>query len=160
MIPASVFIPFFVLVGLYPVCILLHEFGHAIPILLTGRNAHVIMGDDSGKTFQFGKLKLTFGISGAGIMYRGYCRWDGNVPTRTELIVTLGGPIVTLAIVAILTIFVDLNPEGTLETSIYYLWVSQTLLLVLTSLPMTLPSWLYPSESDNDGKQILDILLS
>lgn len=139
---------------------ILHEIGHAIPILLSGNKAHIFIGSATGVQVQLGRLKMTFGWDGITSIASGYCAWETSREDLVVFFAYIGGPIMSLAICVGMSFIVDFNSQTAFGKSILYVWFGQIFILVITAIPIQYPDW-WPSivGDESDGKQALDLLL-
>lgn len=161
MTPNWAFLAVFLAVyALLPALIFVHECGHAVPALLTGGTAHVVVGDTEGRTADFGPLRVTVGWDGPlSLTYFGYCRWDGVESPPVALCSHLGGPGVTVLVIAVLVSVLDGVANGVVRSGLTFVLINQLITLVLTLVPVRYPSWFGKSAVDtSDGYKVLRVL--
>ena len=141
-----------VVIGVMPVSVALHEFGHAIPQLIAGDSVKVVLGIRAKKQLNFSVHRLSvtssiYPISGC-VIYQG----------RERVLSAIGGPLVSLLIVVLSVIGLDASRDFVQSVSISVL-VCNSNLFLWTSIPMKYPSWMgVYSGFRSDGLRIFDIL--
>lgn len=136
------FAVFLAVYAVIPALIFVHECGHAVPALLAGGTAHVMVGDTTGASVDVGPLRVTFGWDGPlSVVSFGYCRWDGVDSRLVRCCCQLGGPAATLLVVVVLTSVPDGVGNGAVRSGLSFVLINQLIVLVLTLLPVQYPSW-------------------
>ncbi len=149
--------------------IILHELGHALPlIILTKNSAEIVSGKGKrGIKLKLGRIILRI----HSIPWGGLCHRKGTDKPEgiVLLLVYLGGPLVQ-AIVGTLLFFVGINTQITLYYASYislelskllvYLGLFNGLMFLMSMIPVTYPEWF---GADNrplpaDGLNILQLI--
>ncbi|WP_246970534.1 hypothetical protein [Natribaculum luteum] len=137
-----------------------HEFGHALPILLTGGRAHITIGSPDGQTATIGRLSLTVGIDGISSLFRyGTCQSSGVDSTFVRAIGILGGPLVTGSIVCALGGILLRGVDGVPFWVVVNLLLSEGYRAYQTIVPKTYTQGPYEGLA-SDGKRFLQLLQS
>lgn len=151
-----IFIGFYVFV--IPLCILMHEIGHAIGMILTSdERAHVHLGDlkdTSKRTFGIGRIHFHIRWS-----FFGFCSWGGQLNNKQRLASLIGGPLMSLVMAVLFWRFVSYVPEGNLHILLTGTARFCAVTFFSSVIPIKYPRWMgflggYPS----DGLQILNIM--
>jgi hypothetical protein len=142
------------------VLLLLHELGHAIPVLLAGGRSRIVIGSDDGTTVTLGSLQITVGIDGPiSLFLYGYTYWDGVDSKRVRALGLLGGPLVSVTAVLVLGALTFLDIAEPLATVVGYLLPFELFRAIFTIVPMTYSVGEY-SGTTSDGKKFLQLLRS
>lgn len=138
----------FVLLVILPLTTLLHELGHALPALAHGaQDVTIIMGGSETDRAVFrrrvGRLELV--LASWFPLFIGHVRASGPLSRRQQIQVILGGPLVSLLLVAV---FVPLAYVSRDASELGRVLVQGTataafLGFVATALPMVYPRWWY-----------------
>jgi len=143
-----------------PAFVFAHELGHAVPALLSGGRAHVMVGAEEGRSVGSGRLRVTLGRDGPLTpAYFGYCRWDEVHSRRARVAAHLGGPAVSAVAVLGLLVAAGSAKPGPLRVGLWFLLGNQTVVVATTMVPVTYPDWFgrYAHET-SDGRKLLETL--
>ncbi|AIF65747.1 hypothetical protein GZ22_03185 [Terribacillus saccharophilus] len=150
------FLLFYVFVP--PVCLLLHEFGHGIAVILSSKShARIYLGrsnEENKRNFSIGRLH--FHIHWAFI---GFCSWDGNLNKRQRIIALAGGPIMSFLLICLLIFLKQEVSQIAIHPLINGAILCNIIVFAGSVMPFPYPRWSgslgnYPS----DGLQLLRIL--
>ena len=140
--------------------ILLHELGHALPALFFTKRPVIIYigsyGDDIGPKFRIGKLTIRIKPRLSYLRAGGLSTYEAIPSTAKNYTILLGGPLVTLAITAVLMpVVFNSDFHGPLKIMVVILLGCTMLNLIGNLYPRKLEpdTTLY-----SDGKQFIDIL--
>lgn len=143
-----------------PICTLLHEFGHAIPLLLFTKNEVTVTLGKKPALIQFStqRLKMNFHI-----LYSSGGRVDSNgvvTDKRIRFLIYAGGPIVSLFI-AFFSFMIIFNYSLDYITFILVrgAGIYASLQVIITSIPMHYPNWFGENfaKMPSDGMNILNL---
>jgi hypothetical protein len=140
--------------------LILHEFGHVIPVLATGGTAHITIGGRDGRTVNFGPVGLTVGLESVQSVFTyGTVKWRGVSSDRVQAVAILSGPLMSFVVVLILGATV----LGGVEPPIHWILINLTLLetwrLYQTLVPKTYSRGPYEG-TPSDGKRFLRLVRS
>lgn len=142
------------------VIILLHELGHALPALFFTKRPVTIYigsyGDDIGPKFRIGKLTIRIKPRLSYLRAGGLSTYEAIPSAAKNYAILLGGPLVTVAIAALLIpVVIDDDFHGPLKIMVVIL-LGCTLLNLIGNL---YPRKLEPDTTlYSDGKQLIDII--
>ncbi|SHG95112.1 hypothetical protein [Ornithinibacillus halophilus] len=150
------FILFYILV--IPLCILLHEIGHAMGVVLTSKlHAHVYLGnrdDGNNENFRIGRIHFHLIWS-----FVGFVNWEGELNKRQRVFAMAGGPIMSLFLTLMLGVLAMVVTHNDFQSFFWSICIFNGINFLVTVIPMTYPSWMgayngHPS----DGLQLLRLL--
>lgn len=140
-----------------PLAVLLHELGHAIPALVAGGRAELVIGGTDGQSIRLGPLTLTLGYPYVSAF--GLCRWEGIDSQNVQRLIHLGGPAMTVLVVVGLLTALESIESGVVGTVLRWLLVFEVVTLVVTIIPIEYPSWFGPyAGRTSDGYKFLQTL--
>lgn len=140
--------------------LLLHEFGHVVPILATGGTAKVTVGRGGGRTVQFGPVEFAIGLATVRSLFTyGTVEWTGVESNRVQAIAILSGPLTSLTMVLV---FAATLLRG-VEPPAYWIFANLALLetwrLYQTLVPKTYSRGAYEG-MPSDGMRFLRLIRS
>ncbi|MBU9719837.1 MULTISPECIES: hypothetical protein [Bacillaceae] len=148
-----VFFLFYVFI--IPICMLLHEIGHGLGIVLFSKSpAHIYLGnhsEENKENFKIGRFHFHIHWS-----YFGFCRWPSRLTKGQKFAAMAGGPLMSLFLVILFFLLLQEVPQGELYRLIQGIVIFNAMNFLVTAIPMTYPRWLgsyagHPS----DGLQLL-----
>jgi hypothetical protein len=140
--------------------ILLHELGHALPALFFTKRPVTIYigsyGDDIGPKIRIGKLTIRIKPRLSYLRAGGLSTYQAIPSAAKNYAILLGGPLVTVAIAALLTpVVIDGDFHGPLKIMVVILLGCTLLNLIGNLYPRKLEA---DTTLYSDGKQLIDIL--
>lgn len=140
------------------VALFVHEFAHAVPVLLAGGSAHITVGSDDGRTWQVGPVTVTFGIDGLRkLIQYGHYRPTGVESERVHAVSILAGPAVTVGIVLLIGVLVYRGVSDPVSFGLLFIFFSELSRAVQTIVPKTYSRGPYAG-MDSDGKRFLQVV--
>lgn len=137
-----------------------HELGHALPALIfTKDNVKITLGKRNKKTKQFnlGKINIEFmGFS----PFTGFIYCNSNKLNKIQnIIISIGGPVVSLIIGIILLIISRNISYSFLKQSAVFSAYYHIYQFIITIIPIVYPRWWYGySGCPSDGYRILKLI--
>ena len=140
--------------------LVLHEFGHVVPILVTGGTAHITIGSRNGQTVRLGPLRFTIGFDTVLSLFTyGTVEWTGVESKRIHAVAILAGPFTSLTVVLI----VGAGLLRGVEPPVYWIFINLALLeiwrLYQTLVPKTYSRGPYEGVP-SDGQRFLQLIRS
>lgn len=136
-----------------------HEFGHAIPALIFTRdNVKIVLGRDKVKTKIISIKRLNIELRGFSPP-TGFAYWNSNkVKKSQEMIVYLGGPMVSLIIGIILILLSRITKYYLVNQIIKFSASYHFIQFIITFVPMVYPKWWgdYGGHT-SDGQRIVNL---
>ena len=140
---------------------LLHELGHALPLLAFGRGrVAVYVGREPGRQVSIGRLVLRVRwLNGPRWGWFGFYEGEVEGPSRApRLVVLAGGPLVT-AVVLVVLLAVALLVSWPASILIWVPALAVAWELLVTAVPMRYPRWFGPYAGwQSDGYRALRML--
>lgn len=137
-----------------------HELGHALPILLTGGRAHIIIGSRDGRTVTLGRLVITVGIDGLWSFFTyGTIQWSEVNSESIQGMAILGGPLATAGAIGALSFGLLRGVDGPLRGVLVYFLVIEGYRIYQTVVPKTYSRGPYEG-LPSDGKRFLQLIQS
>jgi hypothetical protein len=147
------FLLFYLLI--IPVCVLLHEAGHGLGVILrSNAQAHVYLGPlaDNQENIKIGRLHFHIRWS-----YYGFCTWSEELVHSQKVAALAGGPIMSLLLAGLASILLPFV-DGDLRNFVAGIIVFNGMMFLFTAIPMTYPKWFRSySGRPSDGLQLLRI---
>lgn len=125
-----------------PLCVFIHEMGHAVSALfITKKKVQIMFGSFlKVADFKLGRLDLRlFLLPG----FVGSCRWFGQISDLSSAVILISGPLASASICAVFScvIFFIQTPELFYFSGLTVMAFSFTV-FVFTSIPVNYPKWL------------------
>lgn len=140
------------------VALFLHEFAHAVPLLITGGSAHIIVGSDAGRTARLGPLTVTFGVDSVmKLMQYGHYEPNGSHSTRVHALSVLAGPFTTVLLVSLLGAVIYRGVSEPLLVGLTFIFFSELYRALQTVVPNTYSDGPYAGMK-SDAKRFLQIV--
>ncbi|WP_434523175.1 hypothetical protein [Halorubrum sp. AS12] len=140
--------------------LILHEFGHVIPVLAIGGTAHITVGGQDGRTVNFGPLEVTVGLESVQSVFTyGTVKWRGVNSDRIHAVAILSGPLMSFVVVLIFGATVLSGVESPIHWILINLALLETWRLYQTLVPKTYSRGPYEGRP-SDGKRFLQLVLS
>lgn len=147
------------LVGIV-VALALHEFAHAVPLLLDGGRVHVRIGSEDGRTVGIGPLTVTAGFDSIeGLVQFGYYEVQDTHSDRVRAVAALAGPSMTVLVVVLVGFAFFNVPSGPSSVLLGTILISEAYRAIQTIVPKTYSDGPY-AEWDSDGKRFLRLVRS
>ncbi|WP_461535105.1 hypothetical protein [Spongorhabdus nitratireducens] len=141
-----------------PILTLLHELGHAIPVLASGGKAEILLGERNYRiTLKLKNLQIR--IAGLSF-FNGHCYWERDMPARLTLLALVLGPLVSLAMsLAAFSLIFTPGYASAVYSLATFIAVSSAIQFLMTALPMQYPRFLSGyAGMQSDGYQIVQVL--
>jgi hypothetical protein len=158
MLSLLLFLLFYVIV--LPLSTLLHEFGHALGIVLcTKEQAVIYLGTTSDKnieTFKIGRFHFHIHWS-----HYGQCRFK-RMPKELapwqKIIISIGGPLISLLLAALFFTLAQLT-NSFYNNFLYAVSIANAINFIFTATPMIYPKWWWHyAGMPSDGYRIIRAL--
>lgn len=145
---------------IFPICLLLHEVGHGIGVVLSSKShAWIYLGNlDEDRKSNFSIGKLHFHIHWA---YFGFCSWDDSLNKRQKIFALAGGPVMSLLLACLFILFMKVIYHTDFRPIINGIIIFNIAAFFTAALPIRYPRWFGPlSGHPSDGLQLLHLLKS
>ena len=119
----------------------IHELGHAIPVLLFTKKAVIIMLGNADKkySFKFGRVTFEFGRFAP---VTGYLRCDSSsLPKVIRVLLTIGGPLASLCLGLAMLYLAKLYTDIKMSNMLLYFSYYSFYVFIVTAIPIMYPSW-------------------
>ncbi|WP_257009712.1 hypothetical protein [Evansella halocellulosilytica] len=145
---------------LLPMCVLLHEVGHGIGVVLSSKShARIYLGDwdkENKHNFSIGRLHFYIRWS-----FVGFCAWDDRFEKQQRIAALAGGPIMSLLLVCLFGLLMAIAPQGDIRFALTGVTIFNLIQFFVTAIPMTYPHWMGAYKGHpSDGLQLLRLLRS
>ncbi|RYJ08027.1 hypothetical protein ELS19_19745 [Halogeometricum borinquense] len=140
--------------------LIVHEFGHVIPVLATGGTAHITIGGHDGRTVKIGPVEVTVGFESVQSVFTyGTVEWRGVESDWIHAVAILSGPLMSLVVVLIFGVTVLRGIEPPIYWILANLALLETVRLYQTLIPKTYSRGPYEGRP-SDGKRFLQLVRS
>src|SRR5699024_2610108 len=146
---------FFILV--IPICVLLHEIGHAIGVITTSNShVHIYLGmknKNNKENFSIGRIHFHIQCAYIGFVYL-----DKVLSKRQQAFALASGPFMSLLLAHIIG-FITPVFDGELQSLFGLITTFNFIQFIVTIIPVTYPRWMGGYNGlPSDGLQLIKVL--
>lgn len=141
-----------------PVCLLLHEDGYGIGVVLSSKShARIYLGNwnkENKQNFSIGRLHFHIRWS-----HFGYCTWDGSLNKQQRIFSLAGGPVMSFLLVCLFVFLKQEISQVFMSSIINGVVLCNIFIFVSSVMPFPYPRWAGPLRNyPSDGLQLLRLL--